>query len=90
MSCDFFKFVTYKAVTKNFVKTVFKNAKKGLSTFLMKMGFTIGYNKLFTSIVNSLFKYSSRLLTAGGSICLVIDNTDGKVDYWFNYGKFQT
>lgn len=19
-----------------------------------------------------------------------IDNTDGKVDYWFNYGKFQT
>lgn len=21
---------------------------------------------------------------------LIIDNTDGKVDYWFNYEKFQT
>ncbi len=84
-----FRFVTYKAATKALVQAAFKNAKKSISNFLAQMAFKISFNALFAKIVNSLFlKYTSRLLTLGGILCLIIDYTDGKIDYYFNYAKF--
>lgn len=76
--------------TKQLVTIAFKNAKKGLTTFLTKIGATITYNMILTKEVNGvIFKYTSRLLTVGGIICLAIDAVDGLGDYWFNYGKFK-
>lgn len=82
------KALTYKAVNKQLVEIAFKNAGKSLINTLTKMGLKIGLNTLFSAAVNNLiFKHVSRFLTVGGIACLILDIIDGKIDYWFNYGK---
>jgi hypothetical protein len=53
------------------------------------MGLKIGINTLLPAAVNNLiFKHALRFLTVGGIACLILDIIDGKIDYWFNYGKW--
>lgn len=83
------KAVTYKAVNKQLVEIAFRNAGKSLINTLTKMGLKIGLNTLFSAAVNNLiFKHASRFLTVGGLVCLILDVIDGKIDYWFNYGRW--
>ena len=83
------KLLTYKAVNKKLVEIAFKNAGKSFINLLTKVGVNIGLNVLFAASVNNLiFKHTSRFLTVGGIICLVLDVLDKKIDYWLNYTKF--
>lgn len=85
-----FRFVTYKAVNKLLVETVFKNVGKSIVNFFVKLDLKIALNTLFSAINKIAFGGNIyRFFTAGGIICYIIDKYDGKVDYFFNYGKYR-
>lgn len=85
-----FRFVSYKAVTKLLVETAFKNVGKSIVTFFVKFGLKIALNTLISTINKITFGGNNyRFFTAGGIICYLINKYDGKVDYYFNYGKYR-
>lgn len=85
-----FKFVTYKSVTKHLVETAFKNVGKSIVSFFVKLGLKITLNTLISTINKITFGGNIyRFFTVGGIICYIVDKYDGKVDYFFNYGKYK-
>lgn len=82
--------LTYKAVNRELIEIAFRKTGKSFINLVTKLGIKIGLNTFFAASVNSLiYKHASRFLTVGGIICLVLDVIDGKIDYWFNYGKIK-
>ena len=80
------KLVSYKAVNQGLVEAALQSSAKGIATFMKKFGFKLALNTITSTALNkTIYKNTSRFVTVGGLLCLLLDAVDRKIDYWFKW-----